>query len=262
MGDMGGLGGTGEGEFSDFFEMLFGQSAANRRAGGTSAGYYSGGRTRNVPRQGQDYEQEIDLTLEEMFTGTQRVLEMERPETCPTCSGSGATSNMVCPTCSGTGLVQKSKRLEVSIPPGGHTGSRVRFAGEGGPGIAGGQSGNLYLRLNVLPNERYERKGDDLYMGVPVPLYTAVLGGEVNVPTLKGTKLALKIPPLTQNGRTFRLTGQGMPNLKKPEQRGDLYVRAEVQLPSQLTEREKQLFEELQRIYNEKKGGQPDANRP
>jgi molecular chaperone DnaJ len=259
-GDAGGLG--GDGDFSDFFEMLFGQSAASRRAGGSGSGYYSGGRTRTVPRPGQDYEQEIDLSLEEMFTGTQRMLEMEVPEACPTCGGTGVANNAICPTCKGAGTSHRSKRLEVSIPPGGHTGSRVRFAGEGGPGQAGGAKGNLYLRLNVLPHERYERKGNDLHVTVGVPLYTAVLGGEVHVPTLKGTRLALKIPAGTQNGRTFKLSGQGMPNLKKQEVRGDLYAKVEVQLPTELNEREKQLFEELQRIYNEKRGGQTDANRP
>ncbi|HYP41935.1 MAG TPA: J domain-containing protein, partial [Chloroflexia bacterium] len=171
-GDPGGLG--GDGDFSDFFEMLFGQSAASRRAGGGS-GYYSGGRTRTVPRPGQDYEQEIDLSLEEMFTGAQRMLEMEVPEACSTCGGSGVANNTICPTCKGAGTSYRSKRLEVSIPPGGHTGSRVRFAGEGGPGQAGGAKGNLYLRLNVLPHERYERKGNDLHVTVGVPLYTAVL---------------------------------------------------------------------------------------
>lgn len=239
----------GEGDFSDFFEMLFGQSAARQRTGG---GYYSGGRTRTVPRPGADYEQEVDLTLEEVFNGTQRTLEIATPEACGACGGNGVVGNRVCGTCEGVGTVARTKRLEVSIPPGGHTGSRVRFAGEGGQGSAGGARGDLYLRLNVLPHGRFERKGDDLHVTVPVPVYTAVLGGEVEVPTLKGTKLALRIPSGTQNGRTFKLTGQGMPNIKKPTERGDLYARLDVQLPMALGDKEKQLYEELQRIYNER----------
>jgi molecular chaperone DnaJ/curved DNA-binding protein len=237
-------------DFSDFFEMLFGQ-----RAGRTGTSYYTGGRVRTQPRVGEDYEHEIEVTLEEAFTGTQRVLQMEVPEVCPTCGGSGVTGNRVCPTCNGAGTVSRTKRIEVKIPPGVHTGSRIRVAGEGGPGYAGGGKGDLYLRVRVQPNRRFERKGDDLYTDVHVPLYTAVLGGEVNVPTPKGSKLALKIPAGTQNGRTFKLTGQGMPHLKQPDKRGDLYAKVDVQLPTELSEQEKQLYDELQRIYDERGGG-------
>lgn len=249
-----GFGGMGEGDFSDFFEMLFGRSgaAAAGRGGNT---YYSGGRMRTVPRQGQDYEHDIEVTFEEAFNGTQRILQMEVPEACPTCGGSGVTNNRVCPTCNGQGTVEHPRRLEVKIPPGVHTGSRVRIAGEGGPGTGGGAKGDLYLRVTILPSPRFERKGDDLYTTVATPLYTAVLGGEVEVPTPKGTKLALKVPASTQNGRTFKLKGQGMPQLRQPANRGDLYAKIDVQLPAELGEREKQLYEELQRIYSERKGG-------
>ncbi len=243
---------TGDaGDFSDFFEMLFGRSA--RSAGGNP--FYSGGRTRTMPRVGEDYEHGIEVTLEEAFTGTQRILQMDVPEVCPTCNGTGLISNKVCPTCSGAGTLSRTKRIEVKIPAGVHTGSRIRVAGEGGPGSGGGGKGDLYLKVTVLPNSRFERKGDDLYTTVQAPLYIAILGGEVEVPTPKGTRLALKIPAGTQNGRTFKLTGQGMPHLKQPDRRGDLYARIEVQLPTELGEREKQLFSELQRIYNEQRGG-------
>jgi molecular chaperone DnaJ len=244
--------GTDEGGFSDFFEMLFGQSAAGGR---TQNPYYTGGRARTTPRIGQDYEHEVDVTLEEAFTGTQRVLQMEVPEACPTCGGSGIKDNRVCATCNGAGTVNRSKRIEVKIPPGVHTGSRVRVAGEGGPGSGGGGRGDLYLKVKVLPSNRFERKGDDLNTTVQTPLYTAVLGGEVEVPTPRGSKLALKIPASTQNGRTFKLTGQGMPSLKSPDKRGDLYARIEVQLPTELDDEEKQLYGELQRIYNERRNG-------
>ena len=213
-----------------------------------------------VPRAGQDYEHDIEVTLEEAFSGSQRILQMEVPETCPTCGGRGIVGNHVCQACGGAGTVSRTKRLEVKIPPGVHTGSRIRIANEGGQGTGGGGKGDLYLRVKVLPNSRFERKGDDVYATVTLPLYTAVLGGEVEVPTLKGTKLALKVPPGTQNGRSFRLGGQGMPHLKQPDKRGDLYAMLEVQLPSQLSDQEKQLFEELQRIYSSRKGGQSDAS--
>jgi DnaJ-class molecular chaperone len=247
--------GEGDEDFSDFFEMLFGRGTGAGRTGATSTQYYTGGRVRTQPRVGEDYEHELEVTLEEAFTGTQRVLQMEVPEACPTCGGAGIVNNRVCTTCNGAGTVSRTKRIEVKIPAGVHTGSRVRVAGEGGPGYAGGGKGDLYLRVRVAPSKRFERKGDDLYTHVQVPLYTALLGGEVNVPTPKGTKLALKIPAGTQNGRTFKLTGQGMPHLKQPDKRGDLYAILDVQLPADLGEQEKQLFTELHRIYNERGGG-------
>ena len=240
--------------FSDFFEMLFGR-AARGGSGGAGGGYYSGGRTRTTPRIGDDYEEQIEVTLEEAFSGTPRILQLDVPETCPTCGGRGISGNRMCSACNGTGIQRRTRRLEVKIPAGVHSGSRVRVSGEGGPGTGGAGKGDLYLRVSVLPNSRFERKGDDIYTAVQVPLYTAVLGGEVEVPTLKGSRLALRIPPGTQNGKTFRLAGQGMPNLKESGKRGDLFAKLDVALPSELEEREKQLYEELQRIYNERAGG-------
>jgi molecular chaperone DnaJ/curved DNA-binding protein len=244
---------TGDaGDFSDFFEMLFGRGARST----TGNPFYTGGRVRTMPRVGDDYEQGIDVSMGEAFTGTQRILQMDAPEICPTCNGTGVTANKVCPTCDGSGTLSRTRRLEVKIPAGVHTGSRIRVAGEGGQGSGGGTKGDLYLKVNVQPNARFERKGDDLYTTVQAPLYTAILGGEVEVPTPRGTRLALKIPAGTQNGRTFKLTGQGMPQLKQPDRRGDLYARIDVQLPTELGDREKQLYGELQRIYNEQRGGQ------
>lgn len=251
---------SGDGDFSDFFEMLFGRSAGGAGRGTGGNVYYTGGRERTIPRVGQDYEHDIEVTLEEAFNGSQRILQMEVPETCPTCGGRGIVSNRVCQTCGGNGTVSRTKRLEVKIPPGVHTGSRIRIANEGGTGTGGGGKGDLYLRVKVLPNSRFERKGDDVYTNITLPLYTAVLGGEVEVPTLKGKKLALKVPSGTQNGRSFRLGGQGMPQLKHPDKRGDLYARMDVQLPAQLSDQEKQLFEELERIYNGRKGEQSDES--
>ena len=258
----GGFTGTGEAGFSDFFDMLFGQTATANKAGSP---YYSGGRASTIPRVGEDYEHDIDVTLEEAFAGTQRVLQMEVPEACPTCGGKGVVASRVCSTCNGEGTVPRTRRLEVKIPAGVHTGSRVRVAGEGGNGTGGGGRGDLYLKVHVLHNNRFERKSDDLYTNVSVPLYTAVLGGEIEVPTIKGTKLALKVPAGTQNGRTFRLTGQGMPNLKDPQKKGDLFAKVDVQLPAELGDEEKQHFRELERIYNSRqgarKGGEPSASR-
>jgi curved DNA-binding protein len=112
--------------------------------------------------------------------------------------------------------------------------------------MAGAASGDLYLRVSVLPDPRFERKEDDLYTTVPVDVYTMLLGGEIEVPTLEGNVL-LTIPAGTQNGRTFRLRGKGMPRLRQPEQRGDLFARVEAQLPAKLSARQKELVEELRK---------------
>jgi DnaJ-class molecular chaperone len=137
-----------------------------------------------------------------------------------------------------------SQRIEVKIPPGVDTGSRVRIAGKGGPGVGVGPSGDLYLHISVLPHKAFERKGDDLYREVPINLYAAVLGGEVAVPTLKG-RIMLKIPPETQSGKRFRLKGLGMPNLKDPKARGDLYAEVRIVVPEGLNAQEKELFTQL-----------------
>jgi curved DNA-binding protein len=208
-GDLGDLFGDalGGGSFSDFFQAIFG--GVGRQGPQTWTG------TRQArPRRGQDYEQPVEITLEETFSGTRRVLEKDR------------------------------RRIEVKIPPGVKTGSRVRIAGEGAAGLGGGATGDLYLKVTVLPHEVFERQGDDLYCEVPVDLYTAILGGETNVPTLKGT-VSLKIPSETQGGRTFRLKGQGMPQLRDSNKHGDLYAKVKVVLPESLSTKEKELFREL-----------------
>ena len=163
--------------------------------------------------RGRNLEVPVEVTLEEAFNGATRRISLEN-----------------------------DKRLEVKIPPGVKNGSRVRLAGKGGEGF-GGVKGDLYLVTSVKPHKLFERRGDDLYIGVAVPLAVAMLGGEVQVPTLRG-KLALKIPPETQNGRSFRLKGQGMPHLGNAK-RGDLVAKVEVVLPTNLTQKEKELFEQL-----------------
>jgi len=174
-------------------------------------------RTSVRPRRGRDLEYPVQVTLEEAYHGTTRTISFD---------GSG--------------------RIEVKIPQGVKEGSRVRVAGKGGPGLAGGASGDLYLMVSVKPHTKFERKGDNLYVEVAVPLATVVLGGEVPVDTLKG-KIMLRIPPETQNGNTFRLAGQGMPRLGKST-RGDLLARVKVVLPTKLSVQEKELFQRLKEI--------------
>ncbi|MFQ5997198.1 MAG: DnaJ C-terminal domain-containing protein [Dehalococcoidales bacterium] len=207
--------------------------------GGRQTGTYT---RRTQSRQGRDIEAPVEVTLEEAYHGTKRTLSLQAEEPCLSCQGTGLIQNMPCSTCQGFGVVPRLKRLEVKIPPGVKTGSRVRIAGKGQPGY-GGANGDLYLLVSVKPHRLFERRGDNLYVEIPVPLTVAMLGGEVQVPTLKG-KLALKIPPETQNGRAFRLANQGMPHLGNSS-RGDMLAKVNVVLPTKLSPQEKDLFKRL-----------------
>jgi len=195
-------------------------------------------------RRGQDVEAPAEITLEQAASGTTRTVNLQGRETCGACRGSGGVGNARCQTCRGAGAISKPRRLEVKVPPGVRTGSRIRVAGEGQPGLGGGGSGDLYLLVTVLPHAYFERNGDDLSVDVSVPYLEAILGGEVEAPTLSG-QVILTIPPLTQNGRRFRLSGKGMPVLGSQGHRGDLVARVNVMLPDELTEVERALFEEL-----------------
>ncbi|OGO18208.1 MAG: molecular chaperone DnaJ [Chloroflexi bacterium RBG_16_50_11] len=205
-----------------------------------------GASRRTQVRQGQDLESNVEVTLEEAFNGTTRMINLQAEQPCAACHGTGQIQNLPCSACRGAGVVASVNRLEVKIPAGVNNGSRVRISGKGQPGYGGGPSGDLYLNVTVAPHSIFQRQGDDLTTEIPIPLTVAVLGGEVQVPMLKG-KLALKIPPETQNGRVFRLAGQGMPHLGKSA-RGDLLAKVNVVLPSKLTEKEKELFRQLNQL--------------
>ena len=253
-------------QYADQFEKARRQQTPFRDFGRSSdtSSFYSGGddmgglfdelfrgtgtRTytrRAQPRRGRDIQSPVEVTLDEAYHGTKRTLSLQTEEPCPTCKGSGLIQNVPCATCQGSGAVARIKRLEVKIPPGVKNGSRVRIAGKGQPGY-GGPNGDLYLVVSVKPHRLFERRGDDLYVEVPVPLTVAVLGGEVQVPTLKG-KLALKIPAETQNGRAFRLKGQGMPHLGNSSQ-GDMLAKVNIILPTKLSPQEKELFRRLSEL--------------
>ena len=209
---------------------------------------FGGGmRRRQVrPRRGKDIRHPVEVTLEEAYHGTKRTIALQTEQPCSGCKGTGLVQNLPCSVCRGSGVVSGVKRLEVKIPSGVRDGSRVRVAGKGEPGYAGGASGDLYLVVSVKPHRLFERKGDDLYVEVTVPLTLAALGGEVLVPSFKG-KLALKVPPETQNGRAFRLAGKGMPHLGDSAH-GDLLAKVNVVLPTKLSEEEKKLFERLSQL--------------
>jgi DnaJ-class molecular chaperone len=214
----------GDGDpFSDFFHTFFGGGGAGAQERG-GRGRAGGGRVR--ARKGRDVEQELDLGLEDAHRGTTRRFALS--------FGDGNERN-----------------VDVRIPAGVSDGSRVRIAGEGEQGSGGAPSGDLYLRIRIPPHPAYERKGRDLYMRVPIPLTTAVLGGEAEVHTLGGKNLRLRVPPTTQQGQVFRLKGHGMPALGKPNEFGDLYATADVQLPRQLTPEQQTHFEALQKLERE-----------
>jgi DnaJ-class molecular chaperone len=222
--------------FSDFFEALFGRSTPPGARGGA-------GMRRRI---GDNIEQPVEVTFQEAYLGGTRSYNIQSTEVCPTCQGTGEVANKVCSTCSGQGTVPRVKRIQVKIPAGVDNGSRIRIAGEGQPGIGGGPRGDLLLLISVKPDSAFERKGDDLHTDVDVELVTAMLGGQVAVPTPDDRRLLLTIPPETQNGRVFRLAGKGMPRLRG-EGSGNLYARVKVVLPMRLSPAERALFEELAR---------------
>ena len=192
-----------EAGFSDFFRTIFGEGfeSQSRR----------GARTR--ARAGADSEHVVEVTLTEAYKGAARTLELRAED-------------------------GKTRRLEVRIPVGVRDGQRIRLAGQGGAGQGGGPSGDLYLKMSVRAHPFFTRDGDDLRAELPVALHEALLGAEVTVPTLKGS-VSLRIPPETQNGRTIRLAGQGLPRTGGGS--GDLFVTVKVVLPTKLTEREREL---------------------
>jgi molecular chaperone DnaJ len=235
--------GSGGGSSFHFTGDIGGMDSILEELFGGGGGRASGFGRRAQPRRGQDLESPIEVTLEEAYSGTNRTISLQVEEPCSACKGTGRIQNLACSACRGAGFVTNIKRIEVKIPAGVHTGSRVRIAGKGQPSYSGGTTGDLYLKITVRSHGKFERHGDNLHVTIDVQLVTAVLGGEVQVPTLK-SKLALKIPPETQNGRVFRLTGQGMPRLGKSE-KGDLLAKVNVVLPTKLSDKEKELFRQL-----------------
>jgi len=202
------------GSFSDFFSQIFGNMGGAGTRGRGGAGYGDPFRQQARPQRGRNYEQAIEISLAEAYRGTTRVLN------------------------------KGGRRLEVKIPAGAKTGTKIRFAGEGNAGQMGGQPGDLYLVVQVHPDPRFERKEDDLHATVQIDMYTALLGGEARVQTLGGSVM-LKIKPGTQNGQTFRLRGKGMPKLREKGAYGDLYAKIDVRLPERLTSRQRELLQEM-----------------
>ena len=204
--------------FSDFFTTFFGGGGFGQRESSARGG----SRARARQRPGRDVEHDIELSLEDAYNGSTRRLSLKHDG--------------------------HARTVDVRIPAGVGDGSRVRISGEGESGTGGAASGDLYLRVRLAAHPLFERKGRDLYVKAPLPVTTAVLGGEVEVPTISGKSVRLKIPALTQNGQVFRLKGYGMPAVGKNDEKGDAYARAEIQLPAQLSPEERTHYEALAKL--------------
>jgi curved DNA-binding protein len=202
----------GGGGFSDFFSSFFGgaASAGNRQRSGRA----------NMAFAGQDYTADLHLSLSEAYQGAQKTLTVN------------------------------NKNLRITIHPGVEDGQTIRLKGNGGAGINGGPNGDLYLTIQIDPDTTYTRKGNDLFMDVPVSMYKAVLGGEHLIDTLSG-QLKIKIKPETKNGTVLRLKGKGFPVYRKSGEFGDLYVKIILQIPENLSNKEKELFRQLAQLRDE-----------
>ena len=216
----------GSGDFSDFFETLFGGRGFQQARGGAGPGGFGQG---TVWRQaGADQETTLRITLEEAFRGGTKPIALQTQVINP------------------QGQLQlQEKRYDVKIPPGILPGQKIRLSGQGGEGAGGGPHGDLYLTMELEPHPIYTLKGRDIYVEVPVSPWEAVLGAEVEAPTPAGS-VSLKIPPGTQNARKLRLRARGMPNPKGNA--GDLYVTVRVMVPTAPTPEEQELFEELKKV--------------
>jgi len=202
-----------EGDFSDFFNTFFGGGFRQSSGGARYAN------ARDIPRKGEDYEASLEISLADAFHGTEATLSVN------------------------------GETIKATIPPGVREGQVLRIKGKGGKGTGGKESGHIYMKVSVRDDNRFERKGNDLYTDVNVPLYTAILGGKLPVMTMKGT-VNIPVPKESQNGKTLRLKGMGMPVFAKKGETGDLYVRLTVELPQHLTERETELFKQLANLRN------------
>jgi len=262
--------GTSGGGGGGIFDEMFGGGGGGSRDGG---------------RDGSDLRYDLEITLEEAARGVEKEISFRKAmacercegsgaepgskrvtcstcrgagqirrsggiitftQTCPTCAGAGTKVEKPCTACRGEGRVAKSTKLNVRIPPGVDTGSRLRSAGNGEAGMAGGSPGDLYIVLSVKEHELFERQGEDLFCEIPIKFTLATLGGNIEVPTLFG-KASLKIPTATQSGTTFRLRSKGMPSLRGGGQ-GDQLVRVQVEVPQSLSSEQRRILEEFARV--------------
>ena len=206
--------------------------------------FFGEGSRRQGTKRGTNVDVTADITLEEASSGTVRTVSLAMPDPCDACSGRGYITNSICQICRGTGQIERPKRLEVKIPSGVETGSRIRIRGEGSPGHGNGPAGDLFLNITVKPHKTFERIGNNLITEVSISFLDAILGGELEAPTIDG-RVRVTIPELTQNDQRIRLRGKGMPLLNSETKNGDLFVKIKITLPEQLKADERQLLEQL-----------------
>ncbi len=217
--------------YSDIFENLFG-----------GRGRTGGGRGFAVP--GDDLETDVDLTLREVLTGVTKRVSLREPLPCSTCQGTGALRSRTCPTCFGSGSTTEAKTIEVKIPAGVQEGTRVRVAGKGQPGSNGGKRGDLYLHVQIQSDPIFRRQGSDLHVMLPVYPWEAALGAEVMAPTLS-EPVRVKVPAGSRAEGKLRLKGKGLPSATGGH--GDLFLTLQIVMPTSITEEEQLLYERLGR---------------
>ena len=237
-----------EGGFSEFFKQYFGGAFGDFDSGSTGFG---GARSQGAVR-GHDIESEIELTLEEAYHGVSRSLRLDGSAVCSSCGGTGIRGRSFCHWCGGTGSLKKERILEVKIPPGVKDGSRIRLKEQGGESLGGAPPGDLYLKVQLHPHPRFHLQGDDVEAKVVLRPGQAVLGSKVAIPTLDG-EVMLTVPPNSFSGTRLRLRGKGFP--RKGGGRGDLYARLVIDVPSDLTVEQKDLYRRLEELHE---GGSKD----
>jgi molecular chaperone DnaJ len=267
------------GSFSDIFEDLFSEFTGARRGGGGGGG----GSAQTGKRRGSDLRYNLQISLEDAFKGRKQDITITTSVTCDSCNGSGGengaepvtcntcngrgsvraqqgffTIERTCHTCQGTGkivqnpcrkcagsgTVRKDRTLSVTIPAGVEEGTRIRLSGEGEAGYRGGTAGDLYIFLSVKQHPFFRREGADIHCTVPITFTTAALGGNVEVPTIEGSRVKVTIPEGTQTGHQFRLRGKGM-SILRSKSFGDMFVHARVETPVKLSKKQKELLAEF-----------------
>ncbi len=229
----------GASSFSDFFEAFFGGAGFN------AEDMTGAGRTRR-PQRGLDVEAELEVTLEEIYHGREKQIQFSMQDLCDKCSGAGHIGRNFCNYCGGTGQVPKMKNIKLKVPRDARDGKKIRLKGQGGESEPGGEQGDLYLKIKILPHKVYNVKGDDLEADLKVYPWQAALGEKVPFNTLDGT-MRVNIPPRSHTGQKLRLRDKGLP--KKDGSRGDLYLRIVVDLPQEISPEEEELYQKLAQVH-------------